>query len=146
MSRLGEITYVRKVAFVVLRRDSMISTSGQFLRKRLVRPSCKKDPSQAIGAQPSPSDDQVRGVLQAGRPIAFALSYRQSPAVRAAVGWSAHRVRSVMLPTACCQGCRRLVGPTCSLCHVASRAVAHCQVAANRLRLRIFQLTLARSG
>ncbi|RWW79021.1 hypothetical protein BHE74_00012720 [Ensete ventricosum] len=35
----------------------------------------------------------MSGVLQAGQPVAFALSCRQPPAVWGAAGWSACRVR-----------------------------------------------------
>ncbi|RRT54674.1 hypothetical protein B296_00026372 [Ensete ventricosum] len=39
-------------------------------------------------------------VLQADRPVAFALSCRQSPIVRGAAGWSARHVCFTMPPTA----------------------------------------------
>ncbi|RWW14164.1 hypothetical protein GW17_00022089 [Ensete ventricosum] len=40
----------------------------------------------------------LSGVLQASRPIAFALSCRQSAAITGAAGWSTRRVRPTVPP------------------------------------------------
>ncbi|RRT80384.1 hypothetical protein B296_00009414 [Ensete ventricosum] len=48
------------------------------------------------------------GALHAGRPVALALSCRQSPAIRGTAGWSARRIGSAMPSIACCQGRYRL--------------------------------------
>ncbi|RRT53673.1 hypothetical protein B296_00037281 [Ensete ventricosum] len=144
MSRPGEVTRVRKVASVIWQHDSAIPPSGRFLRKRSMRPSCKKTWVELLVLYRAPptiksgvgmiGSDFVSyltrrqlpavGVLQAGRPVAFTLPCRQSLAVRGVADWSACRIHSAMPPTACCQGCRKLVGPSRPLCHAASHAVA----------------------
>ncbi|RRT59612.1 hypothetical protein B296_00016720 [Ensete ventricosum] len=52
------------------------------------------------------------------------LTCHQPPIVNGTVGWLAHRVGSVMLPIACCQGRCRLVSSSRWLCHVASRLLS----------------------
>ncbi|RWW24383.1 hypothetical protein GW17_00011324 [Ensete ventricosum] len=66
----------------------------------------------------------LSGALQAGRPVASALSRGQSPAVKGAVGWSARRVRSAMPPTARCQGRCGVVGPSRPFCHTTNRPLS----------------------
>ncbi|RWW87131.1 hypothetical protein BHE74_00004059 [Ensete ventricosum] len=137
MSWPGEVTRVRKVASVVWRHDSVISTLSRFLCKRLMRPSCEKtriellvldrahptiksrvgliksdfvsvrDPQMGYCRLVDPSHSLCHAasrllsvVLQADRLVAFALSCRQSPAVRGAAGWSARHVCFTMSPAA----------------------------------------------
>ncbi|RZR94464.1 hypothetical protein BHM03_00023153 [Ensete ventricosum] len=106
MSQPGKVNRVRKVASVVWRRDGVITTSGRFLCKRLMRPSCKKTRTElmVLGRAPltikphhrySTSHATSRllsGVLQAGQPVTFVLPCCLPPAVRGAAGWSARRI------------------------------------------------------
>ncbi|RZS05164.1 hypothetical protein BHM03_00035647 [Ensete ventricosum] len=71
-----------------------------------------------------PSSAKCWGVLQVGRPFAFALSCRQPPAIKGTTGWSARHVRSAMQPAARCQRRARLVGPSRPLCHLANRPLS----------------------
>ncbi|RWV82006.1 hypothetical protein GW17_00056533 [Ensete ventricosum] len=76
-----------------------------------------KEPNAAIGLQASHiSWDDGNCSYEAGE---IYLTCRQLSAVRGVAGWSARRIRSTMPPTAYCQGCCRLVGPSCLLCHAA---------------------------
>ncbi|RWW57787.1 hypothetical protein BHE74_00035397 [Ensete ventricosum] len=52
------------------------------------------------------------------------LTRHQPPAIKGVAGWSTLRIRSAMSPAARYQGHCRLVGPSCPLCHVASRSLS----------------------
>ncbi|RWW02069.1 hypothetical protein GW17_00034859 [Ensete ventricosum] len=112
MSWPGEVTRVRKVASVVWRHDNVISTLSRFLCKRPMHPSCKKTRIELLvldRAHPTIKSRvglirsdfvSVRDPQMADRLVAFALSCRQSPAVRGAAGWSARHVCFTMSPAA----------------------------------------------
>ncbi|RWV89492.1 hypothetical protein GW17_00048356 [Ensete ventricosum] len=116
LSQPSEGSRVRKVASMD-NRDTLRLTSGRLLRRGRCVPPAQR-PWRAVGARTNPSDDQGRGMLQAGWPVnsAYNVANRQLPAVRGVIGWSARRIRPATLPTAYWQGCRWLVGPLRLLC------------------------------
>ncbi|RZS00257.1 hypothetical protein BHM03_00029928 [Ensete ventricosum] len=119
MSQPNEVARVRKLASIVCRRGALAPICCRVPRGWWVvgAPLLHKGPGRAVGARPSPSDDQVRGTHRTGDTSSlWCLTRRQSPTVRGAVGWLARRVWPATLPSARCQGHCRLV--SLSVCFV----------------------------
>ncbi|RWW36204.1 hypothetical protein BHE74_00058793 [Ensete ventricosum] len=126
MSQPNEVARVRKLASIVCRRGALAPICCRVPRGWWVvgAPLLHKGPGRAVGARPSPSDDQVRGGVDWMSVIFTELPPFTGGSLGGAVGWLARRVWPATLSSARCQGHCRLVSLSRLLCQAASRLLA----------------------